>query len=323
MKIGLLDLEELNGSKFPNLALMQFSTYAKLTDDVEKYNIYNYYDEVYVYKVFSFTPDVEVMNCQKRINVGIGWDIEMIDGQEIYHMNKADRKDWLRQLPPDYSMYPNYDKALGYLTVGCSRGCSFCPTQYTQGKVVRKINDLNVFWHGQKEIVLLDPNILQYEDRWELYEQLIESKAYIDFCQGLDILLVTDRDIEYLKRMKIKYIHFAMDHYPNRMYVYEKLKYFKEKTGWNRSKIVVYVLTNYDTTLEQDVERIKLIKSLNFQPYVMRYDKEHLERGNIQNALARWVNLIPCCWKYDKFIDFAKNVNKGAYKYLTENNLDI
>ena len=54
--------------------------------------------------------------------------------------------------------------------------------------------DLSKFWSGQKEIKLLDANLLACPDHEKLILQLAESRAYVDFSQGLDIRLAC-RDI--------------------------------------------------------------------------------------------------------------------------------
>ena len=43
-----------------------------------------------------------------------------------------------------------------------------------------------------------------------------------------------------------------------------------------------------------------------FQPYVMRYDKDHIPRGSAANQLARWVNFKPLFWKYKTFEDYLE-----------------
>lgn len=155
--------------------------------------------------------------------------------------------------------------------------------------------------------MLLDPNITAFYEWRDIFQELIDSKAYIDFSQGLDIRCMTEEKAKMLMQMKIKNIHFAWDRYEDGKYIKPKLKEFKDVTGWYRDKVSVYVLTNYDTTIDQDLERVMYIRSLNFQPYIMRYDKEHIKRGSTVNALARWVNFKPLFWKYETFEDYVAN----------------
>ena len=55
--------------------------------------------------------------------------------------------------------------------------------------------DLSEFWDGQREIKLLDANLLACPDHERLILQLAESRAYVDFSQGLDIRLTRDAGI--------------------------------------------------------------------------------------------------------------------------------
>lgn len=159
---------------------------------------------------------------------------------------------------------------------------------------------------GQKNIVLNDPNILACRDWKDLLKQLADSGSSVDFNQGLDIRLMTPEKAEALAKIKVKSVHFAWDRYEDKDLIMPKLKSFADASGWDRHKVSVYVLTNFNSTIEQDLERIMFIRSLNFQPYVMRYDKEHIPRGSEINSLARWCNFVPLFWKYSTFDDYKK-----------------
>ena len=65
---------------------------------------------------------------------------------------------------------------------------------------------------------------------------------------------------------------------------------FKRVTGWDYRKMGVYVLCGFDTTLEQDLERIYTLRDMGYTPYVMIYEKYKLRRGDDLIRLQRWVN---------------------------------
>lgn len=153
-----------------------------------------------------------------------------------------------------------------------------------------KVANLDEFWDGQKNLKLLDPNITACPDWRELFEQLIDSKARIDFTQGVDIRTMTSEKAEMIRQMRIKTIHFAWDRYEDGRIVKERLKEFKDTTGWHRSKIIVYLLTNFDTTIEQDLERIYAVRDLGCSPDVRIYNKQSLQNGHILRRMQRWVN---------------------------------
>lgn len=287
MKIGLIDVD---GHNFPNLALMKISAYhKKLGDEVEWFFGFNSYDKVYMSKVFTFTDDfTQIINSQEIIKGGTGYDLKSVLPKEIESMY------------PDYELYRIKDVAYGYLTRGCPRGCDFCIVEKKEGRFSNKVADLNQFWREQKEIKLLDPNILACKDWKELLQQLINSKAYIDFTQGLDIRLMTEEKAEMLNKMKIKMLHFAWDNYEFK--TYEKLKKYRPLLKLNSRKLSVYVLTNFNTTLEQDLERIYKLKELDYNPYVMIYEKWNASKDI--RRLQRWVNnkfIFRSCEKFEDY----------------------
>lgn len=305
MKIGLIDVD---GHNYPNLPLMKISAYHKqLGDSVEWYEpmLSGHMDRVYMSKVFSFTPDYEYyIDADEVIKGGTGYAIETVNGKEIYSNNRdKSLPEAIEHIYPDYSLYPQYtkDTAYGFLTRGCPRGCGFCHVGSKEGKCSRKVADLSEFWKGQKNIVLCDPNILACPVHMELLEQLRDSRARIDFNQGLDIRLVNDRNIEILKQLNLKSVHFAFDRWEDRDIIESRLKMFKEATGLNHQKVCVYILTNYDTTIEQDIYRIQFCRELDFSPYPMIYDKKHSKP--IYRKLQRWCNNY-IFWKVKTFEEY-------------------
>lgn len=303
MKIGLIDVD---GHNFPNLPLMKLSAWHKQQGDtVEWYeplfhSIGEAFDKVYMSKVFSeeYTPDFPYfVNAKEVLKGGSGYCISLVDGKEIFDKSKDIKLPYeIEHIYPDYSIY--YDKipeikntAYGFLTRGCPRACDFCHVEGMQGRKSVKAADLSEFWNGQKNIVLLDPNITACRDWKPLFQQLIDSNAWIDFSQGLDIRCMTKKKTDMLMQMKIKNIHFAWDNYRDKDIVVPKFKEFKEQTGLDKRKLAVYVLINFNTTHKQDLERIYTLRELGYWPYVMVYNKNRLPKGHIALKVQRWVNM--------------------------------
>lgn len=311
MKIGLIDVD---GHNYPNLPLMKLSAWHKKRGDIVRWyepfdGLLEKYDKVYLSKVFSFSPDYEYpINADEVIRGGSGYAIELVDGKEIYHKDRdPDLPQKIEHIYPDYSLYPEMtkDTAYGFLTRGCVRNCDFCHVCKKEGFGSRKVADLSEFWNGQKNIVLCDPNILACPDHMELLQQLIDSKAKVNFNQGLDIRIVNDRNIEFLKRIRLDGIHFAFDRWQDKDIIEPRLRAFADKTGFdrNRGRVVVYILTNYDTTIEQDIYRIQLCRELNFSPYPMIYDKKHADP--IYRKIQRWCNNF-IFWSCPTFEDYNR-----------------
>lgn len=260
MDISLLDVD--GHSDFRNIVLMKASAYHKeLGDHTEIHFPMKHYDKTYMSKVFDFTEDYKT--C-------INSD-EIIMGGRAYDKKK--------KLPIEIeTMYPDYDlygvkEAMGYLTRGCPRGCGFCDVKNIEGLISHKVANLNQFWKNQKQIKLLDPNTLACKEHINLLEQLVESNSWVDFTQGLDARLLTEKNTELIKQIKIKMIHFAWDDIKQSDLIIKNLKMFKETTNLDFRRLRVYVLVNYDTSFEEDLFRVYNLKSLGYDPFVMVYDK--------------------------------------------------
>lgn len=275
MKIGLIDVDSHN---FPNLALMKIAAFHKRNGDhVEWWNGLKHYDKVYQAKVFdeTYTPDMEyAIMADEIIKGGTGYDLDGKLPDEIEHIY------------PDYSIYDIKDKAYGYITRGCPRGCKFCVVGEKEGLKSVRHAELSEFWKGQKQIILLDPNLLACKDAKQILDELIKSKAEIDFNQGLDIRFMTDDYAEKLNNIKVKMIHFAWDNYE--METFRRLKYFRHIFKHDSRKLRVYVLTNFNTSFEQDQERVYKLREIGYDPFVMIYDKPNAPQE--LKHFQRWCN---------------------------------
>ena len=294
MIVGLLDVDSHN---FPNLALMKISAYHKAKgDSVEWCFPLKHYDLVYVSKVFGdeySKMDSACIQADKIIYGGTGLAISIVDGKEVYEPTNDDKlPDEIEHIYPDYSLYPELtkDMAYGFLTRGCPNNCSFCIVSKKEGRQSVKVADLSEFWDGQKYIKLLDPNILACKDHLDLLQQLVDSKATVDFTQGLDARFINEENLKLLKQIKIKMIHFAFDFMKNEKRIIKGLSLAKQQLRISDRNSVVYMLTNYDTSLKDDLYRVKKLKEIGYMPDVRIYRKSALPRPHILRDLQRWCN---------------------------------
>lgn len=295
MEIGLIDVDSHN---FPNLALMKISAYHKAKgDNVEWCFPFKHYDIVYQCKVFddTYTKDIDYYPlADKIIKGGTGYGLKNNLPNEIEHIY------------PDYSLYPGLTRntAYGFLTRGCPRACDFCIVAEKEGRRSYKVADLNEFWNGQRFIKLLDPNILACRQHLDLLQQLVDSKVYVDFTQGLDIRLTNDANIDLINRVKLKEIHFAWDNAKDDLRPYfERYKDLaKHKPHGHYG--TVYVLVNFGSTMEENLYRIYTLRDMGFNPYVMIYDKPNAPK-EIRN-LQRWCNNKFIFRSCDDFNDYKK-----------------
>ena len=130
MKISLVDVD---GHNFPNLALMKLSAWHKAQGDaVEWYSpLFSKPDRIYASKVFTFTPDFTdyAAGDPEPVRGGTGYDPAVRLPDEV------------ERTLPDYSIYPDFPAALGFLARGCIRKCPWCIVPEKEGalKVVGDI----------------------------------------------------------------------------------------------------------------------------------------------------------------------------------------
>lgn len=161
MRVGLIDVD---GHNFPNIPLMKLSAWHKQQGDtVEWYEplFSGHMNRVYMSKVFSFTQDYPYfVDADVVVRGGSGYCIELADGREHYQKERdKELPPEVEHIYPDYSIYPELtqDKAFGFLTRGCPRGCEFCHVGCKEGKRSHKVADLSEFWRGQKKYCPMRP----------------------------------------------------------------------------------------------------------------------------------------------------------------------
>lgn len=335
MKIGLIDVDNRERLQdcFPNIVLMKISAYHKSKGDtVEWFSPLwgGHYDKVYMSKVFSFSPEYEYfIDADEVIKGGSGYAIKLVDGKEVY--DKSIDKDLpydIEHIFPDYSLYFNdsvdFDQngkltklgiqhretAYGFMSRGCPRGCDFCHVKVKEGLCSVKVADLDEFWNGQKVIELCDPNTLACREWEDILQQLIDSKAKVNFNQGLDIRMMTQKKAEMLNQIRIEAIHFAWDRWEDKDLIQPRFLEFREISKVRNKDLQVYVLCNYNTTHEQDLYRVEWLKEHGFAPYVTIYNKTSLPKGHITRRLQRYVNMRATFWSISNFAEYTTKEGK-------------
>lgn len=318
MRIGLIDVD---GHNFPSLPLMKISAYHKQKgDSVEWYQPLFHsagepFDIVYMSRVFGdeYSSDYPYhVNAKKIYKGGTGYYISVVDGIEVFDKeNHKNLPEEIEHMYPDYSLYPEYtkDTAYGFLTRGCSNNCQFCIVSDKEGICSHKVADLSEFWNGQKHIKLLDPNLLGCKDHMDLLQQLVDSKAKVDFTQGLDARFINRENLELLKQINIEMLHFAFDFMRFEKHIVKGLELAKEVLQIDTRKAVVYMLTNFNTTIEEDLYRVEKIKELGYMPDVRIYRKSSLPKHHVLKDLQRWT-LMRAVYMTTPFMDYVPRGKK-------------
>ena len=247
---------------------------------------------------------------KKLLGGGSGYCISLVGGKEIFDKSKdKELPAEIEHIYPDYSLYPEFqDTAYGFMSRGCPRGCDFCHVKVKEGLISHKVADLSEFWNGQKKIELLDPNTLACKEWKDILGQLIESKAAVNFNQGLDIRFMTEEKAEMLSQIPIYAIHFAWDRYEDKELIQPKFLKFREKSTIHPHALQVYVLCGdrERKVRQEDLERIYWLRDNGFAPYVMLYNKYNIPKGHELRKLQRYVNNRFVFWSCPTFEEYMK-----------------
>ena len=276
MRIGLTDVD---GHHFPNLALMKIAAYHKsIGDSVEWASpLFGHYDRVYKSKVFTFTPDDDTPYACEVVKGGTGYGMyedlpEEIDG-----------------ICPDYSIYPQFTAAYGFLTRGCPNRCPWCIVPKKEGSI-RAYSDIEDWLCGRKEAVIMDNNIIAHQHGLEQLEKIARMGIRVDINQGIEAGRITPEIACLLSRVKFsRYIRIACDTraaLPAVETAVERLK----SAGIRPYRVFCYVLVR---DVEDALYRIERLRALGIQPFAQPFRdfENNVEPTLEQKRLARWCNM--------------------------------
>lgn len=262
--------------KFPNLALMKISAWHKAQGDVVKWFVpieRDTYDVVYSSKIFDFTEEDPYLP-ENAIKGGTGYG------------KYTDLPDEIDNMYPDYSLYPECDYAIGFLTRGCPNKCSHCYVPQKEGDIRPYRNWQEIVRTDTKKLVLMDNNILACDHGIEQLEQLAETDYRLDINQAMSVFLVNDKIAEILSRCKWqKYIRFSVDQKAQIRGLYEAAEHLANH-GVPNSKLFVYLLITDD---EQDaLNRLYAMRKLKgISVYGMPY--KDMRKGIMPK---KWQNVM-------------------------------
>lgn len=315
MKILLVDADSKDG--FPNLALMKISSYYKQKGDtiilfkgIPNSQFLESYDRVYISCIFF-------QNREKVIQGARFFSNSFVGGSGIDLSNTLDN--YVEHLIPDYSLY-DIDFSLGFTSRGCIRNCPWCVVPGKEG-YIRNHADIREFHNLEhKKIILLDNNILAAPNYKDTFQYLIDNKLKVNINSGFDIRLITPENAELIRQTKIRDWRFKGTKYT---FAYDQPQYknavqkgiaILRNAGIKlaRDNCIFYVLVGYNTTPEQDLERIHFLISNNVGPYIMRYNQT-VGPNRILLHLSRWVNR-----KLYQFMDFSEYDYSDSQKCYQE-----
>lgn len=305
-KVLLIDVD----STIPNIALMRLSTYYKSLGwivDVMHLGISIYdkpkaieidnsgYDLTFVSAIFKGTIDNILLKNPLSTDIG---------GTGTNNISKKLPKD-VEDCECDYSIYPDCDTSVGFISRGCIRNCEFCIVREKEGSLRQVANISDIVKH--KKVKFLDNNFLALPNHEELLQELIDKKIRCQFNQGLDIRLITESNALLLSKLNYigEYI-FAFDSLALQPIVEEKLAILKKyiPKDW---KIKFFIYCHPNLSIPNDVYyRILWCKEHKVLPYFMRHqDCWKSVDVRTYNDFSAWCNQ-PGIFKSHTYEEFCK-----------------
>jgi len=284
-------------SKIPNLAIMKISTYHKMRgDDVAWYNpLFDMYDTDVFYesKIFTFSPSYQYYPVgAKIIRGGTGVDVKSKLPDDIEQVTEL-----------DYSLYPDCDYSIQFMSRGCIRKCPFCVVPIKEG-TIRQSRPFELNPKG-KWVMILDNNFFACSQWRENIEIIRLWNQPVTFQQGLDLRIMTNEMAQALSTVKIKDkgIYIAWDNYEDKDMVLKGITILTKHIKPWRINCYVLVGFKHQYITDEDLERVLTLDKLGVNPFAMGYvdfNNPNYQKPQEIKDFCRWVNMKAifksCTW---------------------------
>ncbi len=260
-------------SLIPNLAVMKISAFYKNRG----YKVVLSKQVKYI-KADKYFGSAVFHNNRTKLKIEalfseFGSDIQI--GGSGYSLNQ-ELPDEIDSCFPDYKLYNHKKYALGFLTRGCNKRCAFCLVPRKEGRLNSTYSDFEDFVpKHQKNVMLLDNNLLASENATEILEKIIRRKYYVNFSQSFDICRLTNRNGNLLKKVKSvnsrftrPMIYFSCNSVRQARQFYAKKDLLR---SFGKEAVTVIIMFGYNTSLSEDYAILKMAKELGLVLFVQEY----------------------------------------------------
>lgn len=261
-------------SRLPNVALMKL---ARSIRDAGKQVVLARADvapscpaAIYASCVFTFPSSSRVV---ARLRDRYGSDLQLGGSGVDVHKRLPPE---IEALDADYSLYPDLgDRAMGFLTRGCPRRCSFCLVPEKEGRP-RLVADLDGLLQGRRKLILLDDNLLAHASAPGLLEEMLRRDLQVNFNQTLDLRLLTPETADLVRRVRSanvvftrRVLHFSLNDCRGLDRFRRNFQWLRTNSGDNIEFVCMY---GFNTTLAEDLERFRFLRTLpGAYVFVQRY----------------------------------------------------
>ncbi len=268
LPIGLLKLGTLYRNKGASIELLRGKNIPQNPPDLILItSLFTYWwqpvwNSVRIYK--KLYPEVKIM--VGGIYASIMPEHCKKSGCEEVHIGLLEEAE---SLIPAYDLIQDCNFCVIHASRGCIRKCSFCYVHKLEPKFVPKRSI-------KKEIVkpivsFLDNNLLSNPYIKNILTELIEADVKNSYClSGLDAALVTQKIAKLMFKANFQDVRISFDRADEEKTCERAITYFEE-AGYERNKISVFLLYNYEDTFKEVERRRRLIKDWGAHTIKQRY----------------------------------------------------
>ena len=305
--------------KLPNIALMKLSHWHRAQGDsvflqrIPQPSLFEpQYDKVYASTIFQWSEPVIERLLAAYPDAIIGGTGDQSNFRSVEeHIGLPEYEFY------DYSIYPDYEFSIGFTQRGCRLKCGFCVVPAKEGKP-RSVNTISDIWRqgSPRSIVLLDNDFFgQPEADWkERLEEVKDGGFKVNFCQGINIRMITDESAAaiasvryYDTNFKSRRIYTAWDNVGQEKVFFRGFQRLKD-AGVRPGHVMVYMLIGYKPgeTMDEIMYRYQRLKKSGCLPYPMVYNNHDKALKRFQKWVVRRYDAIVPWEEFSK-----KEVNNG------------
>lgn len=283
--------------QLPNLALMRLAGYFRSRGESVRLTrhgreLWDEPGEVFGSSIFAFSADT-----RRRLEESWGpirWGGTGVRVES--NLSEIDPSvDW-EAIAPDYSVYPEEVRSIGFTQRGCRLRCSFCVVPKKEGKA-RSVHTIAEIWRGAphpRKLLLLDNDFFgQAREDWQArIHEINEGGFKICLSQGINLRQVDEESAAALATIQYRdndfqnrVLYTAWDNLGDES-IFKRGVSLLAAAGIPAKHLRVYMLIGYSKTetWESIIYRFNELVSLGCEPYPMVYDRT---RGDLR-AFARW-----------------------------------
>jgi len=255
LPIGLLKLGSFYRKKGATVELVRGNSYAKKKPDLVLItSLFTYWWQ----SVWTTVSAYKERFPEAKIVVGGVYASIMPDhcnqsGCDEVHVGLVNEAE---DLMPAYDLVSSCNFCVIHASRGCFRKCNYCYVHRLEPKFTPKRSIKHEI--VKSNVSFLDNNLLGNPNIEEILNELIEKRVNSSYClSGVDAAFVTKNIADLMFKANFRDIRISFDREDEEEACERAIMYFEE-AGYQRKKIGVFVIYNFEDSFE-DVEKRRII----------------------------------------------------------------